>query len=98
MDSEGAEWMQDCKMLQDDCDEHHWGRIVRDDSWDHGDVTNAIFGHADSHGNQISTPGGYPEGGDARENYFPHLIILPELFNARKCPGEAQGCRAMGDQ
>ena len=32
MDSEGEEWMQDCEMSRDDRDEHHWGRMVRDDS------------------------------------------------------------------
>ena len=56
MDSEGEEWMQDREMLRDDRDEHRWGRMVRDDSWDCGDVANAIFEHADSRGNRISTP------------------------------------------
>ena len=55
MDSEGEEWMRDHEMLRDDHDEHCWGRIVCDDSWDRGDVMNAIFEHADSRGNRIST-------------------------------------------
>ena len=45
----------------------------------------------------VGPPGQVPGGGGDQGRHFPRSGILPELFDGRGCPAEAQGCRVMGD-
>ena len=45
----------------------------------------------------VGPPGWVPGGGGGQGRHFPHSGILPELFDGRGHPAEAQGCYMMGD-